>query len=325
MQVNERVTRQVILLSLFVLIISMIAYPERFGTGLARFSVAFILFELVFYTIALHLLNRSTSVLQSIQAAGLCFVYRLGLGVVFGFLLLLMYPLRFGPALTLALSSYVPGIILQILTIPFILNPVLKEVIFGNYDRRPAASPSPRSPAAAEHGSRATGSTRFGTARAETPGLAAAETTTHDSRVSHPQKVAESETNGFDRAARYIAEDASVQMAAVVDKEGLLLGNYYRGDIPTEDRAPLALVLLERNAEIVSRIGRAVPERVSLVFDDRRIIVAGDPTFCLLVMAERQIDDVLNIRITQGLDMIRKYIAERYSQELFANAENVYA
>jgi hypothetical protein len=43
-----------------------------------------------------------------------------------------------------------------------------------------------------------------------------------------------------------------------------------------------------------------------------------------MVVSERATDDVLNIRINQGLEMIRRYVAERYSEKLIGNSEKAY-
>ena len=53
-------------------------------------------------------------------------------------------------------------------------------------------------------------------------------------------------------------------------------------------------------------------------------MVAREESFSLMVIAERQIDDFLNIRINQALEIIGKYVAERYSRKLFVNVERTY-
>jgi len=42
------------------------------------------------------------------------------------------------------------------------------------------------------------------------------------------------------------------------------------------------------------------------------------------VISERQSDDVLGIRINQALEMIRKFVDERYSDKLNLNAESIH-
>jgi predicted regulator of Ras-like GTPase activity (Roadblock/LC7/MglB family) len=138
-------------------------------------------------------------------------------------------------------------------------------------------------------------------------------------------KKSVSETNGYERATQYIGEDASVRLAAVIDKEGLLLGNFTRGDIVAEDWAPLTLLFLEQSSQVLDRLGCPIPERVALISSNERIIIAYEDSFSLMVVCDRQQDDILNIRISQGLDIIRKYMADRYNEKLFVNAEKTYA
>ncbi|HKK21787.1 MAG TPA: hypothetical protein VJ983_09970, partial [candidate division Zixibacteria bacterium] len=73
---NGRIARQILLFSLLVLIIPMILFPERLGTTLAKASLVYVLFELVYYGIVSFILNRHASLVQLAQAAGLCIVYR---------------------------------------------------------------------------------------------------------------------------------------------------------------------------------------------------------------------------------------------------------
>jgi len=64
--------------------------------------------------------------------------------------------------------------------------------------------------------------------------------------------------------------------------------------------------------------------QVTLTIENMRVTVVSEDGLSLMVLADIQQDDVMNIRITQGMEIIRKYMAERYSQELFVNAEKKY-
>jgi hypothetical protein len=44
----------------------------------------------------------------------------------------------------------------------------------------------------------------------------------------------------------------------------------------------------------------------------------------LVVLAERDADETVLIRLAQAADMIRKYMSERYSPALFARVEERY-
>ncbi|MFQ5454496.1 MAG: hypothetical protein ACE5D6_09970, partial [Candidatus Zixiibacteriota bacterium] len=132
------------------------------------------------------------------------------------------------------------------------------------------------------------------------------------------------EANGFEKASQYIGDDGSVQLAVVIDNEGLLLANFVRGDYEPEDWAPFALLLMQRNDDVLSRLGLKTPEKMEILFKNKKITVACEELYSLMVISERAIDDVLNIRINKGLEIIRNYIAERYSNKLIGNLEKSY-
>ena len=135
---------------------------------------------------------------------------------------------------------------------------------------------------------------------------------------------AKTNENGFQNAINYIGENGSVYMAALVDFEGLLLAGFKRGNYEPEDIAPFALPLASRNADTYKRLNLTIPEKTDLMFEDKRMIIASEQHYTLIVISERTMDDVLNIRINQGLEMIRMYTAERYSEKLIGNAERIY-
>jgi len=132
------------------------------------------------------------------------------------------------------------------------------------------------------------------------------------------------DANGFDRATSYIGENPAVRAAAVVDIEGLLLGHFQRGGDLAEDWAPLARLFYEHNRDVAARFSGGLPQRLALSFPDRKIIIAREETFYLMVVSEHHHDELLNVRFSQGLEIVRKYVAERYGQERAVNAENVY-
>jgi predicted regulator of Ras-like GTPase activity (Roadblock/LC7/MglB family) len=131
------------------------------------------------------------------------------------------------------------------------------------------------------------------------------------------------EINGFERAVRYIGEHGSVDLAAVVDDEGLVMANFVRGQFDAERWAPLSLVFLQNNEQVLRKGQLETPEKLDIILKEKRVIVARDGSFSLMVISERQSDDVLSIRINQGLEMISRYVAERYGDRLHKNLERV--
>ncbi len=324
MEISGRNARQILLLSLVVMIVPMVIFPQRFGTGLARASMIYIAYELVYYMVASYVLTRRASLLPLAQAAGICLVYRLILGATFGLLIALMYSMDLKVSLTLGLSSYVPVLVLQIAAAPFILGPAIKVLI----GPKPAGNTT-TTQQAEETESPMEGKTTFVTTSARgqmsQPSSRRYDTDAHQpAPTDTPLSSRPGDANGFDRTTRYIGEDGTVQVAAVVDNEGLLLGHFQRGGAIAEDWAPLALLFCQQNQAVSDRFGGGAPERITLSFNDRRIIIARETSFYLMVVAEKQNDDVLNIRFSQGLEAIRKYIAERYGADRAVNAEKSY-
>lgn len=320
MQLSARIIRQMLLLTLLALIVPMVVFPERLGMDLVKTSFLNAMFELVFYGMVLYFLNRKLNLLQLVQASAVCLVYRFGMGLLFGLLVVAMYPMNVSVAITLGMSSYLPAILLHIVATPFILKPVI-ESQFGK--KQPQKEPEKKAERPAIN------------TNIENSGSMVFTTSKNVKRSSEKVKLApkietpKAETanpadNGFENAVKYIGEDGSVMMAAVIDNEGLMLGNFTRGDFEAEDIAPFGLEILKTNDYQLRRIGFVKPEKLEYQFEGNKIIIASEQNYKLMVMSERTVDDVLNIRINQALEIIRKYVAERYSEELVGNAERIY-
>ncbi|MCK4605917.1 MAG: hypothetical protein KAU35_01340 [candidate division Zixibacteria bacterium] len=324
MEITARTTRQIILFSMLLVVVPMVVFPERFGLSLARTSLINILYEAVFYGVVCYLFSRTATLLQLVQVTGLCLIYRMAAGALFGFTISAMYSMDLGVSLSLGMSGYLPTVLLQIVATPFVLRPVAIQLVSTPLVRRAAPPPTEIAESGHTGGTTIAVSTKRGVSR--TDSQASLEMTAADTEL---QVETLSETtvtggNGFERATRYIGEDTSVHLAAVVDFEGLLLGHFQRGDAVAEDWAPYALLVREANRGVLHRAGWGEPESVTLALTDRRVVVTYDKTFCLLVVADPQMDDFVKIRIRQGLEIVRKYIAERYGDSLVGKAEKTY-
>jgi hypothetical protein len=325
MEITGRIVRQISLISMLVLIVPMIMFPDQLGAGLTKVSLINIVYELIYYSVVILFFYHRASLLKIVQITGLCLVYRLTLGAIFGFLIASMYSMNLTVSLTLGLASYLPAILLHIAVTPFILKPVSSQLVpFKKRRRQPIKEPVPVE--VPEHG---------GTTAAVSPKQAFSRPTpvhvpepkvhlSRESRVGSPSGQESAEANGFDRAVRYIGEDISVQLAVIVDDEGLLLGQFRRGEIEADDKGPFSLLFCETNRDALQRAGWGTPEKIDLSVKDTRIIVAHEESWRLMVVAHRHGDDFLNIRINQGLEIIRKYVARRYGQKLSVNAEKMY-
>jgi len=320
MTLNARITQQIILFSLLVLIIPMVVFPERFGTGLAKISIIYIILEFGYYLGAAYFLNRGTSLIKAAQAAGICFLYRVALGAVLALFLTALYSTNIKVSMLLAITKYLPAILLQIAATPFILKPALEQILSTGsfHHRRTQKAATMKNAPFSASGNYSSRGLKQGAYSSK------GQMAQPFSGKSLPS-VPKGDLNGFDNATRYISEDASVQMVVVVDHEGLALSQFVRSDIDAEEWAPMALLLHENNNQILAHRGLEAPERIALTVQSNRIIIAYEESFSLMVISKRQPNDILDIRISKGLDIIRKYVEERYGGTLIANTESAYA
>ncbi len=325
MEIDGRIIRQMMLFTLIVLIVPMILFPILLGTkimqsSLMNASFTFTMFEFVFYGFSVYFFNQKTNLLRLLMNAALCLIGRYFMGAVLGFLIAAMYAMNVGIALSFGTISFWPAVVLHVLATPFILKPLFvgqKEVNRSSAQQL-QESTSERTPIA--------GTTSFvasteGRHQKEQPKIDTDYSDFHAHKLKQPKSKYE---DGFLKAVNYIGENGTVLMAAVVDNEGLLLSSYQRAMFETEDVAPLVLPIIEQNKITLHKMKLAVPEKTDMTFENQRLVIATEKYYTLVIISERSMDDVLNIRINQALEMIRIYTAERYSEKLIGNAERIY-
>lgn len=331
MRIPGNITRQTILFALIAIIAPMVAFPEMFGTSLVKASLTFALGELVFYAIVVFAMNPRLRPIQVAQAAGMCLGFRLVLGAAFGLSIIIPYSYDISNALSMGLSNYVPGIALHVVATPLILRPIIRIVYYGALDDETDEheAQETHSPATASVHGRATAHMSHPRPDAVAPaadpseqvGLAGPVRSDERDRPEPAVHTSLAELNGFERATRYIGEHGSVQVATVVDSEGLTMARFERGEDSADQWAPFAQLFMASTKEVLKRARRNAPERIDLTLREQRVVIAQEGGFSLMVIAERHSDDLLGIRINQGLDTIRKYVAEKYGHEVFANPE----
>lgn len=315
---SAQLVRQTLLLSLVLVIIAMIVFPAKVGTGLAKFSLAAMLVEWAIYAMVLRVMTLRISMPQIMGVAVICLAYRLSLGALLGVSISIGYRLGLFNAMELGMVGYLPAVLLYVAATPFVLRPIIEHSV-ARHSTVARADSEIASPQTSDEQVIAAVHTIRGTTPAEekpsTPG-------TDQPMVATSDHVAESGTdneklsgvNGFERATRYIGEDASVHLAAVVDSQGLIVSQFVRGEISSEEWAPLTQLLLQENEQVLKRVNRGAPEQIDLALPDRRVVVVKDGAFYLLVLADRQTDELLRIKINQALDGIRKHVAARYGR-----------
>jgi hypothetical protein len=332
MELNGQISRRIIIFSLGAMILPLVVFPARLGTEVARASLINALYELVYYGVVVYIFHRRTTLLKLVQGAGVCLIYRMAMGAVFGLLVAAMYSMQVRASLTLGMSGYLPALLFHAAVAPFILKPVVAQLYPATgATHRPLVAPPPpperRKAASIEKTAPVIAHVHRPVSKEPiAPSTPASRPTVRPvpSRLSESGGVSARDGSGFDRAVNYVGEHSSVHLAAVVDSEGLLLAGYRRGQVDPEDWAPLALLFLDGNRQVLERARIVGLEKVDLVLKDKRVVVASPEGCHLVVFSERHDDDLLNIRINQGLDMINKYVAERYGDKLNPNAERIH-
>jgi hypothetical protein len=305
----------VLLVSSLLIVIPMVVFPARLGMSLATGSFVYSAIEIVYYGVVLFLFRPRISLLQLLQGAGMTFLYRIVLGTFFGVLISLMYNVGFTVALTLGISRYLPAILLQIAGAPFAMRPIYIAVIGGDTERRKHYIKEYR-PA---------GAMKTDAARAQAPRFENRAASLSEYPQAKPDITLGSDINGFERAVRYLGEHHAVMMAAVVDLEGLTLAAYRRGNFDPAIWAPLNLLFHDSHGKILDRTGESgSTNRFDLTFGSRKLTIARAGEFDLMILSNYEEDDLLGIRVTQALDIIRKYASERYGHLQPSGTEEKY-
>jgi len=326
MELTSRMINRTILMSLIILVIPMVTFPSLLGTELAKASLTAFLIELVVYAVLIFFIRSQANLVQLIQTAGVCLIYRLILGTIFGLLISVMYAMSVTVSVPLGLISYLPAVILQVVATPFILLPIIDQIIPSSRRRLAVQPPTPGIDISMTI---QTGSSQNTVAQSKRPSEAGTVTKNEiplglKRTTIHTASPLVRELTGFDRATRYLGEDGSVQLVAVVDREGLLISNFYRGEIVAEDWAPLAILFGDTTATVLDRAKLGSADKFDILVNDKHIVVVDVEGFKMMVVAERRGDDLLGVRINQGIEMIRKYIEERYSKLRESNPEKSY-
>jgi hypothetical protein len=83
-------------------------------------------------------------------------------------------------------------------------------------------------------------------------------------------------------------------------------------------------VSVEDNTAVLTRLGLKGLEKMDFQLSRERVVIARAEGYCLMVVSERHDDDLLSIRINQGMEMINKFVAERYGNKLNTNVERIH-
>jgi predicted regulator of Ras-like GTPase activity (Roadblock/LC7/MglB family) len=275
--------------------------------------------EIIFYGTVFYFIRPRSSLLQLLAGAGLTFLYRIMLGTVFGTLIAILYKMDFSVSLTLGVSKYLPAIFLHIIVAPFIMRPFFLAIASDQETkgRRPFREDRAFTPAQ-EEGRVAQ---PFRPQVDEQAPVSA--TPVEDKILTGADKIIVShDTNGFERAVKYLGEHRAVLLATVVDYEGLVLASFNRHIADPNLWSAYSLVFQQINKNLLDKNGKDhTINNIDLTFDTDRLTIMKVENFNLLVLSNNEEDKLLGIRITQAADIIRKYTSERYGKLLSKDTE----
>lgn len=324
MELSGRTNRQILLLTLLSIIIPMVVFPEQLGIQLGQFSVLSLAFETVFYGLVIYLVHRPENLSSILKASLFCLAARLVVGMLFGFMVVIMYGLNLKVALSLGLWSYLPGVLLHIAAMPLVLKPLISQMCTLPPSRTMVGTP-PGQVSKVPNSSQGIANTvpRFAASQRTKPVAQSVAPAMTRPSARKTGDVATS-VNGFDEAVNHVGAISSVELATLVDFEGMLLAGYVRDDLDAEDLAPLSILYFEEFVHVGNRMNIDGPERIELTMENKRLILARDDNLCLMVLAERQADDILAIRAKQGMEIAARYMEKKYNLTEVVNAEKSY-
>ncbi len=318
MEKNNRMLT--ILLSLILIVIPLVAFHTFRVKPLVGGTTLYLFFEFIYYGTVCWFVRRDASLAAVITGAVMSLIYRVTLGISFGIILMAMFTFTdIKTPLSWGLIGYMPAVLLHIFAAPFVIRKNYLRVAARlmeddeEYDVAPPtfvgnSTPQVSHPVSPEPRPIETAS----------PVLP---TSAKNKTVSH----AVDRSNFFDNAVTYMGESAAVKMALVVDEEGLALAQFNRSNEDPEMWAPLAVLVEGNNSNL---LGQFYPvselEKIDISTMRMRIILRRIGHLTLMILAEKSLDETVHIRINQSAEMIRKYMSERYSPDLFARVEERY-
>lgn len=317
---EKNIKNLILLASLILVVIPMVIFPNKLGLPLLSGSALYMLYEMAFYGFVLYSFRREAPLTTILIGSALTMVFRMGLGAALGLAIIIMYGLDSSVAFSLGMGKYLPAIILHVVAAPFVLRLAYLHL---------ASSLTPQQPK------------KFvfepHVEEEESPPLDTSEPIlqpqanvvndidTDNQTFDDPVDQQSDGDNQLERAVQYIGESAAVQMSLLVDEEGLTLANFNRCEEDIELWAPAAIIIEKENRKLLNKFSPVgEPSKLDFTAHNRRIILRRIERFTLMVMAEENIDETIHIRMAQAVDMIRKYINERYSPALFARVEEQY-
>ncbi len=303
----KREIRGVLLISLFIMVVPLIFFPQDFGLKLGMPAFLLSVFELGWYMVIFLFLFSKVSIFWVGLCAILTLVYRFFLGVGFGLFLVVMLPEGFSFSLSGVIYQYWPAFLLQAIMSPFVL-----KSSFEIFMKKPAG--------------RKKESEGLKKATSEVP-LTFFETQISKSGRDQMKVTSLTEKKRTKRAdlespLHYLREYSGVKGAILVDNEGLVVACDTLSDLDPETFASLAMSLKEANDLLLEKIDEKGLKRMGIHTPNLWISLNQILSFTLVTVSDNHTDELFSVRISQATEMIKKHLEQRYNQKILKGVED---
>lgn len=116
----------------------------------------------------------------------------------------------------------------------------------------------------------------------------------------------------FQAAIDYLTEYSGVRGAVIVDPEGLAIAAGGHVDFDADKHAAIVLQLETLLDKTLPQLITPGVDWLSIKTAREWLTIARASSFLLVVAADRNVDDLLNIRITRSIEMISSHVKQRY-------------
>jgi predicted regulator of Ras-like GTPase activity (Roadblock/LC7/MglB family) len=304
----KRELRGFLLFSLFIMVVPLIFFPKDFGLSWGSAPVLHFLAESVWYSLIFSLTLQKPSPRQIIIYTSLTLGYRICLGVGFSALLCVMLSQPFSTALGLGVYQFTPAFLIQSLMSPLVLKSLLGGIMkskTGNEQETTALQNNLTdniSPSFPQRRTRLNKSAVKGTFIGE-------------------KELKSNRVDNLENIMHYLREYSGVKAVILVDDEGLLIAGDVSPDQDVESLASYARYLKETNDRLLERIGEKSSERINIHTPSRWISLNQIDRFLLAVVADNTTGELLSVRIMQSLASIKRFLNERYQENILKVAE----
>jgi hypothetical protein len=278
-----------------VAVVPLIFYPNSLGLGLKLSPFLFLLLELVYYWAVFAVFLKGVEFANIFISGSICFFSRLGVGVIFAILVMGMHGTGFKEAFAAGIYRFMPAMVLQVISFPFILLPILKILMPPKSEKKARLVMQPSLKAE------------------EKPAKPPAADMTDRKIIGYKAAVADKPFTGFDEALKYVGELAAVRFVLLIDHQGLPL-SFYGDNLSLRNLwSAIGVYLVDKINEPLMRAGNFNLEGFELTLDLYRMHVVRVDNLYLLVAAEKSSGDSEKVRVAQAAVMVRKIYQERYS------------